>query len=85
MGLRQIFCKHRYSVMGQWPCTHTNSDGTKVNVDVTFLECVKCGHRRVVKFSDFYYRETIPEFIQLWKRHLIDINFEKVKTTDYKE
>lgn len=76
--IKQLFCKHTYSVMGTIPCTYV-LNSKEYPTDVTFLECVLCKKRTTLMKDKFYYSKSILKLINLWKKHQLEIDFEKNK------
>lgn len=78
MNIKQLFCKHRYSVVGVIPSTSL-IDSKKIDADVTFLECPLCKKRTVLRLSKYCYSEAMLKLIKLWQKHQLGIDFESFK------
>ena len=77
--LKQQFCSHKYNVEGSWKCTFRMEDGTLYDCSVEFLECPKCGKRRVIRLSDYHYKDTLLDIFKLWEKRQIEVEFEVKK------
>lgn len=65
--LEQLLCKHEYSVAGTILFKgHTTY----------FLECMKCGKRKVLKSGSLSYSRQLKDVFRMWKKKEIEINFE---------
>lgn len=78
---KQLFCNYEYSVVGTVNCTcDVREEGvlqyTK-KVPIDFLECVKCGKRRVLMWDSKNYSKSMLGSIKLWNKHQIEIDFNK--------
>lgn len=75
--LKQLFCKHKYSYVGDADCTFETDSGQIVEMPAFFHECKKCGKRIVLKNEDCFYTKTFLNQIKLWQKRQIEFNFEK--------
>ena len=65
--LRQFLCKHEYTVVGT----------ILFKGYVTyFLECMRCGKRKIVKSSYVLYSKQLKDIFKMWKNKEVEINFE---------
>lgn len=65
--LKQFLCKHEYTVAGT----------ILFKGYVTyFLECMRCGKRKVLKSSSLSYSRQLKDVFRMWKKKEIEINFE---------
>lgn len=69
-------CAHEYKQVGYIPATAQDKEGS-IDVPCYFLECKKCGKRRVLREPDFNYTEAFLEMINLWKKGEFKINFKE--------
>ena len=76
MSWKKFFCKHKYKYLGKWPCTIKYEDGTVVGVPITFLECPICGKRKVLRDSMFCYNTEVKNYITLWEKGQVDLEFD---------
>lgn len=83
MSIKQLFCKHKYSVIGKIHCTYQkNINSKKIYTDVVFLECILCNKRTVLMENKFYYTESMLKLINLWQKHQLEIDFESFKNLE---
>lgn len=65
--LRQLLCKHEYSVAGTILFKgHT----------ICFLECMRCGKRKILKSCTLPYSRQLKDIFRMWKKKEIEIDFE---------
>ena len=72
--LKQLFCRHNFGMLGKWDCTCKNGNETW-KVPIYFLECPKCGKRKVVRDSDVFYNSHTLEMVKLWLKGQVTIEF----------
>lgn len=77
-------CPHEYKLVGEIPATAVH-DGVTYDVPCYFLECKNCGKRLVLRESDYNYRESFLDMLNLWEKGQYKINFKSYqnKTTSY--
>lgn len=69
-------CEHEYKQVGYISATVEN-DGVSLGVPCYFLECKKCGKKRVLRESDFNYKDSFLEMMNLWEKGQFKINFKE--------
>ena len=87
--IKQLFCKHTYGCKGVWKCTFKYIEGDKEKfVPIHFFECSKCGKRKLVKESDFFYNSNILSIAKLWLKGELEVDFSdgnKIQVKRYDE
>ena len=67
-------CPHDYKLVGEIPATAVH-EGVTYDVPCYFLECKNCGKRLVLRESDYNYRDSFLEMLNLWEKGQYKINF----------
>jgi hypothetical protein len=77
-------CPHEYKLVGEIPEIVVHDEVT-YDVPCYFLECKNCGKRLVLRESDYNYRESFLDMLNLWEKGQYKINFKSYqnKTTSY--
>ena len=71
----KFFCKHNFVLWRNLPCTFVLENKEKLNVPIDLLICEKCGKRKVLRSSNWFYSENLLKKVKLWEKGLF--NFEQ--------
>lgn len=72
----RLFCKHKYKI-DVVKHKYTGNDGNSKEACTYFLECTKCGRRKVVPAGWMTYSSQTKELFRLWKRREIEVDFDE--------
>lgn len=78
--LKQLFCNHKYNLLGTIPCTFDYGDeGGITGCPIRLFECEQCKQRMVIRDEDFMYKSSLLEEIELWRKGQLDYIFQDDK------
>lgn len=75
MWLKQLFCKHHYSFVGEMALKTELPDKELCDVPVQFFECSKCGKRKIIRFHKCCYNSSMLEHMTLWEKGQLNFEF----------
>lgn len=74
--IKQLFCNHKYNYLGHLKYYFVWDDGTRTVIPTKFLECSKCGKRKIIRDDKFYYKETQLKIFKLWLKGQIELEMD---------